>query len=576
MKSLPTWDFDNSYKDIDSPAYKAELEAVDRGLRELACGDIKSMLENYEETKMRLDSLKLFVKCKGAVDNKDLRVNEARGLLIDKDLCLQERAKRLFKKLGTLKNDDKLWENELFKAYKYKIACMKNSYLEKIEPHKKEILNELSKTSFYPISWLFGETNKLMDFKINGKDVGVGAATAMMKGAGTKEERRQNYENMCRFYSTHAHIYASTLSALHGFNLVRIKEAGVGILSPGLEINHMSEESLQAMFTTIKKHVVDIRKSVLLRTPYLGEKIMPAYELNAGMPRLEGEEKSYSYEEGLGIIKDALRGLDESVPLFIDKMHEKGLVDASRSDSKIGGAFCENFTFLKEQRIFSTYTGSFSSLSTQAHELGHAWHYHLLEGLPSVLSDVPMSLAESASTFNEALLREYMLKNSKDEKLHFEILWQELRAVANFLLHIPARFGFETRFLKARSEHVVGAKEAVQMMDEAWEEYFGKSASSESYLWCFKLHFYKTDQFLYNFPYTVGYLVSQALMQLKNELGKDFFKAYVAFLKDSACMSVDDVIKKHLGYDIKKPEFWEAGVKRGMEYVRLFENEFKI
>ena len=109
-----------------------------------------------------------------------------------------------------------------------------------------------------------------------------------------------------------------------------------------------------------------------------------------------------------------------------------------------------------------------------------------------------MTLTETASTFNEAVIRRYLLERA-DEKEAFGMLWQELRSAANFLMNTMVRMDFELAFIEERKKGVVSAKRAVDLMREAWHEWYGDSTvGADDYLWAYKLHYHKTDPLIYN------------------------------------------------------------------------------
>src|SRR5690606_22900684 len=85
-------------------------------------------------------------------------------------------------------------------------------------------------------------------------------------------------------------------------------------------------------------------------------------------------------------------------------------VEVEDRSGKRQGGFCTGFPGAKQSRIFMTYTNSPDSMSTLAHELGHAYHSHVLREEPLFLQDYPMNLAETASTFAEAVLNENSLE----------------------------------------------------------------------------------------------------------------------------------------------------------------------
>lgn len=604
--TCPTWDLTTAYTDIEDAKFKDELSIALNKCEKLRAAldpkapctkeQIRELMPIYEEAKDALDGLLFFTQCLGTIDTSDTRIAPMESYLLGLGVELNKVANPIFDSLMALSSTDPFFEEECISAWKFHIANRRDGYFYKIAKCKRDIYTELSMSNFYPVANMFNDINRLfsMELELDDKSyqtLSIAKASAYMYGAGTSRQRRDVFYALNAFYKTHAPLYNDVFNAIHGFNLARIKRAGVSILTPSLEANHISEAALNAMFEAIAKHRERARDAIRLRAPYINTKdnvaaakdinALNIYDLTASAPSLDANSKDVPeyipYNKAIEIIKEALFAVSPKMADYIDLIHKRGCVDAAPSNTKVGGAYCEKFDALKQQRIFSSYMGNYGALITQAHELGHAYHYHLLEGQKSILSDYPMTLAESASAFNEALVRSYLLEKSSDKKTRFELLWQEIEGVATFLLHIPTRFDFEISFLEERSSGLVSVDKTCALMDRAWEHNFGSATQgTDTYLWCSKLHYYKTDQFLYNYPYTVGYIISLALLALKEKEGASFYPSYESFLLDTGSMSVDECVQKHLGYDITKPDFWEAGINKALGYVDAFEREFKL
>ena len=86
----------------------------------------------------------------------------------------------------------------------------------------------------------------------------------------------------------------------------------------------------------------------------------------------------------------------------------------------------------------------------------------------------------------------------------------------------------------------------------------------------FKLHFYKTDQYIYNYPYTVGYLLSQFLLGEFKAMGAKFIGVYKEFLRECGRMSVEALLKKYFGKDVTKREFWLLCIDNALSYAQEF------
>ncbi len=175
-------------------------------------------------------------------------------------------------------------------------------------------------------------------------------------------------------------------------------------------------------------------------------------------------------------------------------------------------------------------------------------------------TEFPMTLTETASTFNEAVIRRALLEEAEGAE-RFKMLWQDVRSAGNFLVNTMVRMDFELAFLEERRRGVVPAGRCCELMREVWTRWYGDDVTPDVWLWAHKLHYYKTDQFIYNYPYAVGYLMSLALMREWEERGDDFYGFYVAMLRDTGRMTVDEIIRRHFGADAADPGFWEGAMQ---------------
>lgn len=314
-----------------------------------------------------------------------------------------------------------------------------------------------------------------------------------------------------------------------------------------------------------------MRDGLRLRAKVLGGDVMGFYDVMAPAPEKSGGvPRVMPYEEGIGIVMRALGQVSPEMPAFIDTMLKNHWLDAKPSDKKVGGAFYSRFNEFRIPRVFSTYLGSITSVLQQGHELGHAFHYWTMRDLPMIETEFPMTLTETASTFNEAVIRHVLLNEAQDDE-RFKMLWQDMRSAGNFLLNTMVRMDFELQFLEERRAGVVSANRCREIMRDVWHRWYGDDVTPDEWLWAHKLHYYKTDQFIYNYPYTVGYVMSLALMREWEKRGDDFYDFYVKMLRDTGRMTVDEIIRVHFGADATDPAFWEDAIQP----VRWATDEFR-
>jgi oligoendopeptidase F len=198
-------------------------------------------------------------------------------------------------------------------------------------------------------------------------------------------------------------------------------------------------------------------------------------------------------------------------------------------------------------------------LRTLAHELGHAYHSWVLRDEPVFLQDYPMNLAETASTFAEAVLGEQRLQRTTSDYERLQILDGMLGDAVAFLMNIHARFLFEDEFHKQRRNGELSADQLNQIMEKAQREAYLNQLADGGWnprFWVSKLHFYITSIPFYNFPYTFGYLLSLGVYAIGKQSGKDFPRQYQQLLLATGCQDAEDAVQSTMGFDLKKPDFW--------------------
>ena len=219
-----------------------------------------------------------------------------------------------------------------------------------------------------------------------------------------------------------------------------------------------------------------------------------------------------------------------------------------------------------------TYSGSMSDVTVLAHELGHAFHHWVLRDLPESQQSYGMSLAETASTFGETLVRDALTHRADTPEQEIAISWDELNAIVSFILNIPARYTFERNFYDTREKGPVSTEELQQFMIDAWQEWYGDSlAEPDDLFWVNKLHFFISGLSFYNFPYLFGYLFSQAIYQRRNSINGTFFERYCNLLRDTGRMTAENLASNHLDADITQPSFWLDTVNALEPRVTRFE-----
>ncbi|WP_195866625.1 M3 family oligoendopeptidase [Aerococcus sanguinicola] len=369
-------------------------------------------------------------------------------------------------------------------------------------------------------------------------------------------------------------VFARILNHLAGYRMTEQKAHGDDFLEEPLRQNRMTYHTLGAMW-----EAVDAARPDLLQFLKTKQKLLQLDKLNwqdiaAPLTLSDSQVQRYTWEEACQFVVDHFRKTSEEMADFADQALKAGWVEAEDRPGKRPGGYCTEPLANGESRIFMTFTGSAQDVSTLAHELGHAFHSYVMRDLSTWQQGYAMNVAETASTLAENLIASSQLAEAKDPGQRLQLLNAKLENTTAMFMDIRARYLFEKTFYSERQAGYVGEERLNQLMVSAQREAFaGALDSYHPHFWASKLHFFISDVPFYNFPYSFGYLFSQGILA---ELMKDpdhFTERYVALLRDTAVMTVEDLAAKHLGVDLTQIDFWQEGVALALQDVRAFVHE---
>ncbi|WP_238653591.1 M3 family oligoendopeptidase [Paenibacillus piscarius] len=383
------------------------------------------------------------------------------------------------------------------------------------------------------------------------------------------EVRRTMFRKWEEAWGGAADYCADTLNHLAGFRLKLYKGRGwEDVLKEPLSINRMSRETLDVMWDVITKSKPALVSYLKRKAELLGLESLAWTDVEAPVGKSSGK---IPYDQAAADIVTQFRKFSPKLADFAERAFDNNWIEVEDRPAKRPGGFCVSFPESRESRIFMTYSGTPSNVSTLAHELGHAYHSFLLEDQPFFNQNYAMNVAETASTFAEVIVADAQVKaaDSNEEKL--ALLEAKIQNSVAFFMNIHARFLFETRFYEKRKEGLVSSDELSQLMVEAQKEAFcGVLSEYHPHFWASKLHFYITDVPFYNFPYTVGYMFSTGLYRLALQEGASFADKYDSLLQDTGVMTLEQLVAKHLGVDLTRPDFWQGAADLIVEDIHEF------
>ncbi|TCP55740.1 pepF/M3 family oligoendopeptidase [Tumebacillus sp. BK434] len=369
--------------------------------------------------------------------------------------------------------------------------------------------------------------------------------------------RRSAYQQAVEALKGEAELCAAALNSIIGFRLQTYKARGwESPLQESLLQNGMSEATLNSMWSAVEQGLPRVARYLERRKRLQGVDELHFVDIYA--PAVAKSSKQVTWEECAEIILEQFGTVSGQMQDLARRAFEEGWMDCQKSPQKAPVGFCASFPVTGESRILGTFSGNLSSVSTLiAHELGHAFHYSMLKDLPRFAQLYSKSTAETASTFAERLVMDALLQKVEDREERIALLASKLDNAVLYCMFTYQAYLFDRSLYAERAHGLVSAERMAELMLQAQQTaYHGAMDECSPWMWIWHGHYYDTVTPFYNYPYAFGSLFSAGIYAMAQREGAAFEAKYIALLRDTGRMSVEELAHKHLGVDLTQQAFW--------------------
>jgi oligoendopeptidase F len=331
--------------------------------------------------------------------------------------------------------------------------------------------------------------------------------------------------------------------------------------------NNIPTEVYTNLLKTAQDNVKTLHRWGEIKRKALGyDKIHP-YDTYVTL--FEEAPRTYTFEEGVNMVREALRPLGKEYIRAYDSAINNRWVDVFETKNKRSGAYSNASGCGVHPWILLNFSGTLDDVFTLAHEIGHTLHSFFTEAKqPFHYRDYSVFVAEVASTTNEALLLEYMLKNAETDT-------ERLSLLEKFLINAQTTFFRQARFAefemmtheKAAKGEYLSADELVSLFNERYQYYWGEAMITdwEEGLSFARVHHLTTYNF-YVYQYSTGFAAAQALSEGIVTKGQPAVDDYFTFLS-GGCSDTPINLLKTAGVDMSKPAPITATINKMERYM---------
>ena len=574
------WDLTVFYKDFDDPEFKddlarlpKEIDAFTAAIAAPAEDEVRklvSLVHQEEALSCLFERLSMMIELNFAVDANNKPANAALAPLMRANMDSSLAANAFSRYLASLDNLDAIIDaDDELKARAFALREAAEDAKHQLPEALEKPVLKMQLSGGEAFSHLRDKLDATLLVDYDGKQIPLSAVRALAYD-GDADTRRRAYEAELASYKkielpmsfclNNLKAEGETMAALKGYK---------GVLDMALAHSRMDEKTLEAMWTAIREALPEVREYFKAKGRLLGhENGLPFYDLFAPVGQ---STRTYTVEEARALLLDLFGKFCPEMGEMMRTAFDEGWIDMFPREGKSGGAFCSGYYAKNISRVMTNFAGSASDVSTLAHELGHAFNNRMLHHKPIMMTETPMPLAETASTFNETLLISQLLKTATPEE-ELTLLDSCLTEQTQTMVDIYSRFLFEQKVVAAQADHALDVDELKETMLWAQEQSYGDGLDPEyrhPYMWACKSHYYSTGVHFYNFPYAFGGLFARGLYARYEKEGEAFVPVYCDLLSRFGSDTIANVTAS-VGIDVTTPGFWREAVESVLVQVRRF------
>jgi oligoendopeptidase F len=335
-------------------------------------------------------------------------------------------------------------------------------------------------------------------------------------------------------------------------------------LESSLDQNNIPAAVYYKLIENTDQNLSVLHRYLKLRQRMLGVDTLRYYDMYPSL--VKQVNLTYSYDEATAIVKKALQVLGKEYGTTLEHAFKERWIDVYPTTGKRSGGYSAGEAYDVHPYILLNYNNKYEDMSTLAHELGHTMHsYFSNKNQPYISADYPIFVAEVASTVNEALLIDYMLKQIKDPEQKLSLLGNYLENFRTTMFRQTQFAEFELKIHEAgeRGEALTGEK-LTEIYLDILKRYYGHDKgitvidSLYGIEWAYIPHFYYN---FYVFQYSTSFMAAQALAEMLLTGKNDIVAKYLNFLSSGGSDYAIPTLKK-VGIDMTSDEPFTMAINK--------------
>ncbi len=452
-----------------------------------------------------------------------------------------------------------------------------NNYLTKVSENIKHLLSEEQEKIIIRLSDAYSDSTYdqyqgALSFDYNDKKMTLQELWSL-RVSPKRQARMDAFMIISKEFNEekNAILFGNQYTTVCKLNVANMNMRGMSSVMEGRNLSEgMDENTVNAMLEKVKAKYPIYQTYLKKKAELLGLPKLEVYDVGAPIVKETSKDKEWKYEEGLQMYLDTVKGIDNDLYEHSKSLTENGNVDVYPRKGKSGGAFCYYVKGLGEY-VLLNWANDPDSVTTLAHEFGHAFHGYLSNDQNNINYHSSLCLAETASIFNEtALFNALLAVESVDKE---ELISGRLDDLFATIFRQVMYVAFEKRCHESWKKGIpLSWKDYNGMWLEEVKLLYGDAVNLDEDLlkfgWMTIPHIYHTP--FYCYAYSFGNILSLNVYQgfLKAEDKKEYLTKYKDFLRLGGSKDPKEAVMDSFGLDIASDEFYDLAFSHIEELIK--------
>ncbi len=585
--TIPKWNLNDLYKGMQVPELLNDLNEAKVSAEAFASmykGKLLKInkkkfyqsIEDYEELSEALAKIMSYAQLLFSADSEN-------GHIANFYQDISERITEissitLFYELEINRIDDAILDEKMKYSLTHKfkswIAVIRANRPYQLADDLEQILHEKSITGRASWSRLFDETMAGMRFEVNGRMISNSEIMNRMSD-GDRNVREKAAKSFSAGLEKNIKLFSLITNTLAKDKDIEDKwrKFPRAVSSRNL-LNQVEDEVVDALTRAVKQSYEGLaHRYYQLKAEWLGVEKLNYWDRNAPLP--QSNDSGIAWNEARETVLRSYNEFEPQLGRIAEQFFKNNWIDAEPREGKDSGAFSHPTVPSVHPYILLNYHGKTRDVMTLAHELGHGIHQILASSKGLLVSDTPLTLAETASVFGEMLTFKAMLSSTTNPNRRRIMLASKVEDMLNTVVRQIAFYSFEESVHSERKKGELSADRLGEIWMRIQRESLGPSFEFDDeyqYFWAYIPHFIHSPFYVYS--YAFGDCLVNSLYDVFDRGHPGFQKKYINMLKAGGSLHHKELLAP-FNLDASDPEFWKRGLGVVTNFIDEIEESFR-